>query len=248
MISITLLGGGNVATHLADLFLQTAGIKLHQIYNRTLSSIEIFKNRTSTTDSFENLIDSDIYIICVSDNAIKKIADKLSNKNGLIVHTSGSMDLEALGNQKRKGVFYPLQSFTKNKEVDFQSIPICLEASNTEDEILLNNLAKNISNNIYKIDSSQRKSLHVAAVFVNNFVNHLYKIGEDICQKNNIPFEILHPLILETATKLNTLTPKQAQTGPAVRNDKETIKIHQAALNLEHKEIYQLLTKAILKT
>lgn len=248
MLKVTILGGGNLATHLAELFLNTPGVKLQEIYNRTLNAIDVFKEKTDITNSFENLASSDIYIICVTDNSINEISNQLTSKNALVVHTSGAMNLEALGKIKRQGVFYPLQSFTKNKEVDFQNIPICIEANNSKDEILLYKLAEKISSKIYKIDSSQRKTLHVAAVFVNNFVNHMYKIGEEICEEHAIPFEILHPLILETATKLNTLTPKQAQTGPAVRNDTKTMNIQQASLSLEHKEIYQLLTQAILKT
>ncbi|WP_139959515.1 Rossmann-like and DUF2520 domain-containing protein [Flavicella sediminum] len=248
MITITLLGGGNLATHLAELFIKTPGIQLLQIYNRNLQAISAFKNSTELTDSLNNLKAADIYIICIADKSIKEIADQLTNKKGLLVHTSGAMDIAILGKREKKGVFYPLQSFSKNKPVDFQHIPICIEASTEKDVLLLKDLAEKISTKVYRIDSSQRKTLHIAAVFVNNFVNHLYKIGEDICTENKIPFEILHPLILETATKLNKLSPTEAQTGPASRNDQETIKIHESKLDLQQKEIYQLLTAAILKT
>ena len=138
-----------------------------------------------------------------------------------------------------------LQTFTKNKKVDFSKVPFCLEAEDKNDYQLLEKLAKLLSKHIYNIDSEQRKRLHVAAVFVNNFTNHMYKIGNDICKENNIPFKILGSLIDETASKIKTLSPEKAQTGPAIRNDEETIKNHLNLLSENKQEIYILLTKSI---
>lgn len=228
MISVVILGNGNVATHLYNAFSKAPGISVMQINSRTITEIE----------------DSDITIIAVSDDAIQQVSKTIINREGLIVHTSGAVDINALKN-KRKGVFYPLQSFTKNAEIDFNEVPFCLETENNEDYTLLENLAKTLGSKIYQISSEQRKKLHVAAVFVNNFTNHMYKIGNDICTNNKIPFEILHPLIEETAKKIKTLSPVHAQTGPAKRNDTQTIKNHLEDLNLEQKKIYQLLTKSI---
>ncbi|WP_322790497.1 Rossmann-like and DUF2520 domain-containing protein [Tenacibaculum tangerinum] len=153
--------------------------------------------------------------------------------------------MHALQNSGPKGVFYLLQSFSKDKEVNFNEIPFCLEAENKEDLQLLETLAKSIGKNIYHINSEQRKQLHVAAVFVNNFTNHMYKIGADICNEHRVPFEVLQPLIQETAQKIITLSPEAAQTGPAKRNDQKTIQEHLALLNTEQKEIYKLITKSI---
>lgn len=228
MISVVILGNGNVATHLYNAFSKAPGISVMQINSRTITEIE----------------DSDITIIAVSDDAIQQVSKTIINREGLIVHTSGAVDINALKN-KRKGVFYPLQSFTKNAEIDFNEVPFCLETENNEDYTLLENLAKTLGSKIYQISSEQRKKLHVAAVFVNNFTNHMYKIGNDICSNNKIPFEILHPLIEETARKIKTLSPVHAQTGPAKRNDTQTIKNHLEDLNLEQQKIYQLLTKSI---
>jgi predicted short-subunit dehydrogenase-like oxidoreductase (DUF2520 family) len=150
-----------------------------------------------------------------------------------------------LENNSRKGVFYPLQSFTKGKKVDFYSIPICIEATHSTDEKLLKELANKLSDKIFTISSEQRKKLHVAAVFVNNFTNHMYTIGNNICKKNNIPFEILKPLIEETAQKVFKISPEKAQTGPAIRKDSETIKNHLFLLDEQEKEIYNLMTKSI---
>ena len=167
-------------------------------------------------------------------------------KNRLVVHTSGSVSLDSLNTNNRKGVFYPLQTFTKNKEVDFKSIPICLESENATDYQLLDRVAKSISEKVFTINSEQRKALHVAAVFVNNFTNHLYQLGNEICEEHQVPFEILNALIQETAQKINTLAPENAQTGPAIRNDKLIIEAHQLFLsNSNQSNIYKILTQSI---
>lgn len=227
MISVLLVGKGKVAAHLFAAFSKLDKINVKQISSR----------------NFKNIPNADVTIIAVSDDAIADVSSKITNK--FVVHTSGSFPLNELKNKTRKGVFYMLQSFSKNKKINFSEIPFCLEAENENDYKLLENLAKLIGNNIYKINSNQRKSLHVAAVFVNNFTNHLFKIGEDICLENNVPFEVLYPLIMETSAKIKMLSPKNSQTGPAIRNDKETIKNHLNLLDKEQKEIYKLLTKSI---
>ena len=133
-----------------------------------------------------------------------------------------------------------LQTFSKDKEIDFSEIPFCLEAENEKDYNLLKTLALSIGQKVYSISSKQRKTIHVAAVFVNNFTNHLYKIGNDICKQNNVPFEILLPLIKETSLKIEQLEPKNAQTGPAIRKDKKTINNHLNLLNDDQQEIYKI--------
>ena len=248
MIDIVILGGGNVAYHLTNALLQNSAVNVVQVYNRSLEKIKIFKNNTSITNNLSDLKDADIYIVVVSDNVISELSSALKLKNKLVVHTSGSMAMDELKSLSNKGVFYLLQSFSKEREIHISTVPNCIEAENDEDFRLLETLAKSISKNCYRINSNQRKSLHVAAVFVNNFVNHLYHIGHEICEQNKIPFEILLPLILETANKITTLSPLEAQTGPAKRNDTKTIEKHIAMLNKNQQEIYTLLTKSIYKT
>jgi len=139
-----------------------------------------------------------------------------------------------------------LQTFTKGKEVDFKNIPICIESQFNDDYNVLKKLADSISDKVFTINSEQRRSLHVSAVFVNNFVNHLYSIGNTICDEHQIPFEILQPLIKETADKIMSLSPHEAQTGPAKRNDQTTIQSHLDFLSDgNHKNIYKLLTQSI---
>ena len=248
MIKIVLLGGGNVAHHLANIFLDSSEIDLVQIYNRTLTNIENFIGKTNITNILQDLKNADIYIISISDNQIENLSEKLNIKNNLVVHTSGAMDLEVLNSNNRKGVFYPLQSFSKEKKIDFSQVPFCIEATNTEDYLLLEKLAKLIGSPFYKINSDERKHLHVGAVFVNNFVNHMYQLGNEICKNNNIPFEILMPLIKETSNKISDLQPFEAQTGPAKRGDTKTINNHLKILSKNKQEIYTLLTQSIGKS
>jgi predicted short-subunit dehydrogenase-like oxidoreductase (DUF2520 family) len=217
-----------------------------QVFSRRKeTSIPLLDSNKIITD-FNDLAKADIYIIAVSDDAISKVSLQLPFENRLVVHTSGSVSLDALDKKNRKGSFYPLQTFSKGKEIDFSKIPICLESENKTDFDVLEKVAQSISNTVFKINSEQRKALHISAVFVNNFVNHLYQMGNEICIENNVPFEILKPLILETANKVMTLSPKEAQTGPAKRNDNKTIEAHLDFLSNENQAtIYKILTQSI---
>lgn len=243
MIKVILLGSGNVATHLFQAFSKANGVEVVQVFSRTIS--KDFPETLQTSD-YKEINAADVYIICVSDSAISSVSSQLSFENRLVVHTSGSTDINVLDSKNRKGVFYPLQTFTKNKSVDFSQIPICIETEVPSDFEIIEKLAKSVSNSVYLINGNQRKALHVSAVFVCNFTNHLYTIGNTICEENNIPFEILQPLIEETAKKIKSLSPSESQTGPAVRNDQKTIEKHIDFLTNENqKEIYKILTKSI---
>lgn len=248
MIKVVILGGGNVAHHLTTHLLKNTTVKLIQVYNRSIKKILHLKHITSITNNLTDLQEADIYIIAVSDNAISSLSSKLNFKDKLVVHTSGSVDINEIQSTSNKGVFYALQSFSKELEVDFSNIPICIEAETKKDLDLLKILAESISVKAYQINSNQRKNLHVAAVFVNNFVNHLYYIGNEICEENKISFDILQPIIQETANKISSISPFEAQTGPAKRNDTETINKHKEMLTKNQQEIYTLLTKSIFKT
>ena len=246
MIKIVIIGSGNVAQHLVQAFENNAAVEIIQIYSRKENS------KIAGIDTYRMVYDlaflkeADLYIIAVSDDAIADVSSQLPFENRLVVHTSGSASLTSLDSKNRKGVFYPLQTFTKGKAIDFKTIPFCLEAQLESDYALLEKVASAISYSIHKIDSHQRKALHVAAVFVNNFTNHLYQIGKDICDEHLLPFEILKPLIAETANKVQSLSPLDAQTGPAKRHDQNTIDAHLALLtDSNQKEIYKILTQSI---
>lgn len=247
MISIVLIGSGNVAQHLITAFLQSDEIELVQVFSRQKESILQLISSDKIVSNYDEIKVADIYIIAVSDNAIATVSSKLPFENRLVVHTSGSMPMEILDAKNRRGVLYPLQTFTKNKAVDFKEIPICLEAEKEDDFKIIQTVSESVSTVVQFISSEQRKALHVAAVFVCNFVNHLFKIGNDICKENQLSFDLLKPLIQETAQKIIQLTPENAQTGPAKRNDTATINSHLNFLTDENqKDIYKLITKSII--
>jgi predicted short-subunit dehydrogenase-like oxidoreductase (DUF2520 family) len=250
MVKVIIIGSGNVAQHLIAAFQNSENtgdkIELVQVFSRKASALANVLDANLITTNLADLLEADLYIIAVSDDAISAVAAQLAFKNRLVVHTSGSVGLDVLDDNNRRGVFYPLQTFTKNKAVDFKIIPICLESENSTDFRLLEKVAKVISDKVFAINSEQRKALHVAAVFVNNFTNHLYSIGNEICQENQVPFDILKPLILETAQKIITIMPQDAQTGPAKRNDLKTIEAHQLFLSNENQStIYKIITQSI---
>ena len=247
MIRVSIIGSGNVAQHLIQEFSKTTDIELVQIFARKAASVSHLITPDKIIFNLNELKPVDVTIIAVTDDAIEAVSNQIPFEKQLVVHTSGSIALETTNNKNRKGVFYPLQTFTKSKEIDFKTIPICLEAQNDTDLKTLETVAESISEVVYKINSEQRKALHIAAVFVSNFVNHLYQIGNDICIENDLSFDILKPLIQETANKILTLSPNEAQTGPAKRKDTQTINAHLNYItNDTQKEIYKLLTKSII--
>lgn len=246
MIRITLIGSGNVAQHLIKAFSKSDLVEIMQVFSRKKEALEHLIDSDKIITDFSSLKESDVYIIAVSDNAINEVSKQFPFDDKLIVHTSGTASIAALDSKNRRGVFYPLQTFSKGKIIDFSVIPICLEAESLSDYVILETIAKSISTSVFQISSEQRKALHVSAVFVNNFTNYLYQIGQEICEEHRVPFEILKPLIQETAEKINTLNPIDAQTGPAKRNDTNTIEAHLGYLTNENqKNIYKTLTQSI---
>ncbi|MGJ8550084.1 Rossmann-like and DUF2520 domain-containing protein [Winogradskyella wichelsiae] len=249
MISVVLLGAGNVATHLYKAFSNAENISIIQWYNRTRSSISSYANEVAITDSLEELKEADIYIIAVSDDSIAEFSTTLPFKDRFVVHTSGSVAMHDIDKKNEIGVFYPLQTFSKNADINFAEVPICIEVYEKENLQLLKDLAKAVNCKPHKITTEQRQTLHLAAVFVNNFTNQMYRIGHEICETKNIEFNILHPLIEETAKKIQEMSPFMAQTGPAKRNDKKTIKRQLKLIEKEeHESIYKLLTSSIKRT
>lgn len=245
---MVVIGGGNVAWHLSKQFSNCKSINLLQIYNRNILSISDLNSVATITDKVDEIKIADIYVLAISDNAIKDMLDFIPNKKALILHTSGTTSMNILNKFDRIGVFYPLQTLTKFNEIDFKNIPILIEAKHKDDLLILKNIANQISDNVQYINSEERKKIHLAAVFVNNFVNHLYSIGYEFLEENNINPSILIPLILETAQKLVNYHPKNIQTGPAKRKDFITIASQIEMLeNKENKVIYKLLSDSISK-
>jgi predicted short-subunit dehydrogenase-like oxidoreductase (DUF2520 family) len=249
MITIVIVGTGNVAQQLFTALDNKKDVKIIQVIGRDKKKLTPFNNCPNTATDYEHILDSDIYIIAVNDDAISAVSQHIKNKSGLVVHTSGAMALSALPDSVRRGVFYPLQTISKERKVDFSEVPICIEAENIEDYDVLKELANAISGQVQIMTSNQRKLVHLAAVFVNNFTNHLYLIGNEICAEAQVPFNTLNPLILETAKKATQMSVLNAQTGPAIRHDQITIEQHLEMLKKEnHKDIYSVLSNSIQKT
>ena len=249
MTKIVLLGAGNVASHLYKAFKHCKNTNVVQWYNRSINSIKPFENEVNITDQLDQLIEADVYIVCVSDDAIETLTSALPFKDRLVVHTSGSASLYDIDKKLFRGVFYPLQTFSKSVNLDFTTVPICIETLRKQDYKLLQTLGENLGCKTYKVNPDQRPALHLAAVFVNNFTNQIYRIAHEITERHGAEFDILKPLITETARKIQDVSPYMAQTGPAQRNDKKTIKRHLKLLDNEHHEaIYKLMTSSIKKT
>ncbi|MDO3626327.1 Rossmann-like and DUF2520 domain-containing protein [Mucilaginibacter sp. BT774] len=249
---ITIIGSGNVATHLATAF-KNAGHPIVQVYSRDMqnASLLAYHVKAEAIDDLKQINPAtDLFVIAVKDDAIEPIAAELAKYNKLIVHTSGATSLQTLQKHTQNaGVFYPLQTFSKTRELNFITVPLCIEGSDETITSLLNELAYTVSQNVYRVNSDQRKTLHLAAVFACNFPNYLYYVSQQLLTKKQLPFDLLRPLILETAEKVQELFPASVQTGPAVRNDEKTMASHLEQLqeNPDLQAIYELLSQGIIK-
>ncbi|MCX8522661.1 DUF2520 domain-containing protein [Chryseobacterium formosus] len=241
-----IIGSGNVAYHLAKAFVQN-GIPLNQIFGRNETELQKISSELNIPYSTEKLEDADLYIICVSDNSVENVSKIISKKDCLVAHTSGSLPKEILIGEYRKSSFYPLQTFSKSKELDYKKIPFFIETENSEDQKILTDLASKISENVMEGSYEKRKYIHLTAVFACNFVNHLFSRAKEISDAQEIPFDYFLPLIDETVQKIHEIEPKSAQTGPAVRNDKRVLELHEELLQDESLEIYKTMNHSIKK-
>lgn len=249
MISVNIIGSGNVGYHLCKAFSKVNSISINQWVNRNESLRIDFKFSGTVINDINALTVADITIIAVKDDAINTVSKNIPFSNALVVHTSGSVGIHDLDRKNKRGVFYPLQTFSKNTDLDFSNVPFCLEVLEKDQLPILKALAEALGSKHYKINTEQRQTLHLSAVYINNFVNQLYRIAHEISDAKNINFDILKPLILETAQKVQSMSPYMAQTGPAKRNDKKTIKRHLKLIEDDnHKQIYEMLTQSIKKT
>ncbi|CAM3403632.1 DUF2520 domain-containing protein [Empedobacter falsenii] len=248
MSSIVILGAGNVAFHLTRALIENT-CNVRQIFNRTLEHArEIGEaNRISYTDKISEIEKADVYIIASADSGIEEFSHYIPYDDVLVVHTSGSSPMSVLKGDYRKGVFYPLQTFSKERTMRYDNIPFFIEAENPEDLKTLNDLGNRISNEVHVLNFASRMQVHMTGVWANNFVNHLYYIAGNICEQNNVPFDVLLPLIQETANKVIEMNPKDAQTGPAKRGDQVIIDRHLEALQDDSRllQIYQIMTDSI---
>lgn len=250
--TVTMIGAGNLATQLGKA-LHQAGIKITQVYSRTEESakalaVRLESDYTNTLTSVRT--DSDLLVFALKDDALVDVLSQMDLQGKFIVHTAGSLPLEVLKPYSENcGVFYPLQTFSKQRDVDFTKIPMCLEAATPALLADLKKLAERLSDKVEEISSAQRQSLHLAAVFTCNFVNHFYYLSHQVVKKYGVDFELLKPLITETAAKVMEIDPFDAQTGPAKRFDEAIINKHLDFLadQPELQEIYSFVSKSIFE-
>ncbi len=251
---IVIIGTGNVAWHLS-LALENAGHIITAVYSRDLQKAQRFTMNSYQAEA-TNLLDfsrseAHIFIMAVSDDAVVDLVKELILPDGAVLaHTSGTLSIKALGYAATEdlGVFYPLQTLSKGKHVDFQYVPICIEGETLKAQNDLAALASSLSTRVQMLDSGQRRLIHLAAVFACNFTNHMLTLSKEILGQHEIDFAILHPLISETLNKSLEIGPENAQTGPAVRRDLETLDKQHEALQGDEQvaEIYQIVSQHIL--
>ena len=246
-MKIVIIGSGNVAYHLAKAFTQN-NIEVSQIFGRNEVELNKISEELNIPYSTKELADADLYLISVSDSAVEQVSDLIKTEKALVAHTSGSLPIETLNGDYRKASFYPLQTFSKTKNLDYSKIPFFIEAENQIDEKSLFELASLISDNVETSDYEKRKYIHLTAVFACNFVNHLFARAKEISDSQDLDFNYFIPLIDETVEKIHHLEPKSAQTGPAVRGDERVLKLHEDLItDEEHLKIYQLMNESIQK-
>lgn len=271
-MKIVLIGAGNLATHLGKA-LHAAGHDMVQVFSRTMQSAETLASLLDAeplTDIAQVRDDADVYIFSVKDSALVQLvaqfcrhdADGLGEdgavnalrkaKKGeherVFLHTAGSMPMSVFkGMAQHYGVLYPMQTFSKQREVDFSIIPCFVEANDEFAQKQIEGLAREISGRVYQLSSEDRKYLHLSAVFACNFANHCYAISQELLEEHGIPFDVMLPLINETAAKVHEMKPKDAQTGPAVRYDENVIDKQSKLLeNHPHfKKVYDSMSKSI---
>jgi predicted short-subunit dehydrogenase-like oxidoreductase (DUF2520 family) len=259
-MKISFIGAGNVAWHLSQAFEQ-AGHQVCEIYSRdnakALKLCTMLYAAEANTDLDFAESDAELFILAVADDAISEVCSKVVlPENAIIAHTSGSKSLEDLQKSMqihhdlpvKSAVFYPLMTFSISKKIDLNEVPFCIESQDENAEQALVKLAQQLSNTVYLVNSEERKTLHVAAVFACNFTNHLLALAKEMVEEEDLEFDLLKPLIKETFRKaLAAEHPAHVQTGPAIRNDEITIAQHLDFLlpNKDLRNIYQVMTESI---
>ena len=245
-----MIGAGNVGTNLVRALCHKHEIL--QIYSHSAANAKFLADAIGCPNATNDLStladDADIYIISIKDDAIADVIASVPDNGALWAHTSGSIPMSVFAsNHSRYGVFYPMQSFSKQIETEFSDVPFFIEGNCPESAIALTELAKTISNHVYAADSDTRRRLHIAAVFSCNFANHLWALAHDVLREAGLPFDVMKPLIRTTVEKLDTLSPAESQTGPAMRCDYDVISKHLSMLSGDKHEVYDMLSRSIIK-
>lgn len=252
MMKVTLIGAGNLATQLGK-SLKKAGVIISQVYSRTEDSARTLGELLEAewlTDIKALRDEADIYIFSVKDSVLCELISEVCKSRGdkLFLHTAGSMSMSCFeGKALRYGVFYPMQTFSKTKDVDFERIPVFIEGNSIETVDVIRSLANKLTQRVIRLSSADRKYLHLAAVWACNFTNYCYTVASDILGEHGIPFDVMLPLINETTEKIQKISPKEAQTGPAVRGDRNVMSKQLELMNGKEdlQELYKMLSKGI---
>ena len=252
MMKVTLIGAGNLATQLGK-SLKKAGVIISQVYSRTEDSARTLGELLDAewlTDIKALRDEADIYIFSVKDSVLCELISEVCKSRGekLFLHTAGSMPMSCFeGKALRYGVFYPMQTFSKSKDVDFERIPVFIEGNSIETEDVIRSLANKLTQRVIRLSSADRKYLHLAAVWACNFTNYCYTVASDILGEHSIPFDVMLPLINETTDKIQKISPMEAQTGPAVRGDRNVMNKQLELMNGKEdlQELYQMLSKGM---
>ena len=245
-----MIGAGNVATHLAKAL--AGKHEIVQVFSRSMANAETLARATgcpcATNVPSRITADADFYIISVKDDAIASVIEQAPASNALWVHTSGSVPMSVFqGHRSRYGVLYPMQSFSKQVEVDFASVPLFVEGCDDATAAQVTALAQSLSRSVFPADSDTRRRLHIAAVFACNFANHMWALADDVLRDAGLPFSVMLPLIRSTVDKLAALSPAESQTGPARRLDYAVIQKHLAMLTGDCHSVYDSITQSIIK-
>lgn len=252
MMKVTLIGAGNLATQLGK-SLKKTGVTISQVYSRTEESARTLGELLEAewlTDIKALRDEADVYIFSVKDSALSELITEVCKGRGdkLFLHTAGSMPMSCFeGKALHYGVFYPMQTFSKSKDVNFERIPVFIEGNSIETENVIRSLANKLSQRVIRLSSADRKYLHLAAVWACNFTNYCYTVASDILSEHGIPFDVMLPLINETTEKIQNISPKEVQTGPAVRGDKNVMsqQLDLMSDRADLQELYKMLSKGI---
>lgn len=251
-MKVVCLGAGNVATHLAAALYEHS-VEIIQVYSRTLESASALANRvgaTPVTDPNEIVNNADLYLFSLKDSVLESVIAQIPSNSGIWIHTAGSISIDIFSNYTaRYGVLYPFQTFTKNRKLNWREIPIFLEGSDDESLNTIKIIAKKLSDKTFNLSSAERRYLHLTGVFACNFTNHMYTLSKEFLDKINLPFDVVLPLIDETASKIHNLSPEEAQTGPAIRYDENVINKHLSLIeDGSVKQIYKIISDNIHRT
>lgn len=250
MTRVVVIGAGNVATHLAKAL--DGNVEVVQIYSHSMENARILAGSLSgatATDCIDDIVDgADVYVLSVKDYAISRVVNRVKSNDALWVHTSGSVPMEVFGGKMtRYGVLYPLQTFSKEIDVDVSAVPFFVEGCTAEVQSQIADFARLLSDSVSYADSRRRKLIHAAAVFACNFTNHLWAKAENILWQDGLDFNVLMPLLRVTLDKAGVISPADGQTGPARRGDYGTMQGHLELLDENDAEIYRMLSRSIMK-